>query len=290
MVDLREYEIENVSRVEQITNDVFFVYADERFVYKRAIRRDYVEIQQRAELVAAGGGFESNRIIQSQSGKPVDKNGFYLMTLVEGTAQTSLPPLQLLASIKFLGDYLSVLSRVPARAEDFYEENIWDLAYRPEFIRKTALTEISGMGLEYGIVLPIQEAVRRLEGIRHVFDTQEIQLIHNDLGPGNIIFSEDRPVGIIDFTPGLDSAIFALCQFLYWNVFYFSGSIDKEFCEEVLHRVVQDLECTKAELEAHLLRVALYRVIAPLFEHRVVTDSILKRLNILQLILKRTAT
>lgn len=85
----------------------------------------------------------------------------------------------------------------------------------------------------------VQVCMRALEFLRDVrsqLDTLPRQLIHGDLGPGNILYEDDRAVAVIDFTPYLESHLYALCVSLFWHCVYFStrGPLDEDCIKEAL--------------------------------------------------------
>jgi Ser/Thr protein kinase RdoA (MazF antagonist) len=67
-------------------------------------------------------------------------------------------------------------------------------------------------------------ALAYLETKQHALAELPLQLIHGDLGPGNILYHNDAVAAIIDFTPYIESHWYALCVALYWHCVYFSLS------------------------------------------------------------------
>ncbi|CAH8772637.1 hypothetical protein [Paenibacillus dendritiformis] len=57
------------------------------------------------------------------------------------------------------------------------------------------------------------------------FNRNPKQLIHSDVGPGNVVFCGNSIQAIIDFTPEYENELYALSQFLYWTFLWeFSGT------------------------------------------------------------------
>ena len=95
------------------------------------------------------------------------------------------------------------------------------------------------------------------------------QLVHGDVGPGNIIFSGDRVVTIIDFTPHEATEVYALCQFFYWNFLWdadVGAAIDKIrsyttfYSQCICNEVISD-----SALHAALVMAAGHRLLGPVY-------------------------
>lgn len=59
-----------------------------------------------------------------------------------------------------------------------------------------------------------------LADYRPILDVRSKQLVHGDVGPGNILYTDEGVVALIDFTPYWESSLYALCVSFYWHYVY----------------------------------------------------------------------
>ncbi len=69
----------------------------------------------------------------------------------------------------------------------------------------------------------IRETLDFLRDEREGLEKLSTQLIHGDIGPGNILYAGDSVVSVIDFTPMSGAGLYALWHFFYWQFLSFNG-------------------------------------------------------------------
>jgi hypothetical protein len=83
------------------------------------------------------------------------------------------------------------------------------------------------------------------------------QLIHSDLGPGNIIFAGGEVKSIIDFTPAYEHEFYSVAQFLYWTCLW-DFERDRSY-----RRIKFALDAGKDVLFAYLVKACMFRFLGP---------------------------
>lgn len=265
-----EYGMECVIEVvEMIKSHCYRVNTGHEFyVLKRVGRLDFVRIYDKVQEVLRADGWKQARIIPALNGGLLSTTGWCLMDYTAGDALERYDEQQFSAIVQIMRSYNTSLAKVPFRPEEIEVLNSWDRVSRVSWMceQVEALAEQRGLNPKERQLL--RNAAKLLSANLDFFHSSPKQLIHADLGPGNIIFQGGRVVSVIDFTPEYENELYALSQFLYWTClwgFQQANSVQRISDSLALYFGVrrQQVMSPKHDLFLYLVKSALFRTLGP---------------------------
>lgn len=259
-------EIRNMST----SNSCYLVVTDDgSFVFKQAGRLDFVKAYDKAVQVLHAQGFIAARLLRTRQGSLATDQGFSLAQYIAGDTPESFDDNQFHAAVQYIGRYNSALRAVPFTADELQSINIWDQAKSTGFLCENIETLLARCNFQRHDREILSDAGKLLVENRSYLEGKAKQLIHTDLGPGNLVFSRGQVKAIIDFTPEYENELYSLAQFLFWTCLW-KG--DEEVVVQKLRSALsayyeKDREQSAGvyeELFVYLLKACLFRTFGPI--------------------------
>ncbi|EFM10659.1 hypothetical protein PaecuDRAFT_2571 [Paenibacillus curdlanolyticus YK9] len=243
------------------------VTAERSYVLKQVDRLDFLNAYQKAQTVLKNHGLIQGSIIPTKTNKLMTKSGYTLIEFVPGEAIETYTDEQFCSIIKHLYTYYQILREVPFAATEIEEVNNWDKLKSVAFMCRKVEEFLQTFELDERVRWLLKRAQLVLSEHVDYFNRAPKQLIHADLGPGNIVFCDHTIKTIIDFTPEYDNELYALAQFLYWTCLWdFSESASLArirstltiYCDGDVPQEMPD------GLFLYLLKACMFRIMGPL--------------------------
>lgn len=171
-------------------------------------------------------------------------------------------------AIIMLKDFNEKIRPIQVSYDDFETKNDWDLIRHLSYLISDVPKRIENSPLNDTDKSVIKDSIDVLKENHLILEGLEKQLIHTDLGADNFMVQNKQIVSIIDFTPDYDHEWYALAHFVYWNYLWAVDVRD----EPEINRYLEMYETQKVTedqvtiFRLMMMRVALYRVVGPLFE------------------------
>lgn len=246
------------------------VTSDQSYVYKPAGRADFVRVQDRMQRALNERGHLQARVIPTRTGQLITSDGHTLLEFIPGEVPERFSQGQLQSVIRYSHSYNRALSSVPFAPEELAQDSIWDKAKSLDFICSQAESAGYLAALDGADSHLLSQAICLLRDQTTLLQALPQQLVHSDLGPGNVVFAGERVRTIIDFTPDYQHELYSLAQLLYWTCLY-------EWDDASLERLKAALpiyyggdgaltEQNKFLLFIQLIKACLFRVIGPLLQ------------------------
>ncbi|NOU94337.1 phosphotransferase [Paenibacillus sp. LMG 31456] len=243
------------------------VTAETSYVLKQVERLDFLKTYHKVQNVLNNQGLLQGRLIPTRENELMSKTGYSLIEYVPGEALEEYNDEQFISIIKYLYKYNQILREVPFEANEIEEVNNWDKVKSVVFICHKVEEILNEFELEEKSKFLLKNAKKVLSDHADYFNRNNKQLIHSDLGPGNIVFCNNKIQTIIDFTPEYENELYSLSQFLYWTClwdFSESTSLDRirstlkiYFNEDVPQEIYEGLFL-------YLLKACMFRIMGPI--------------------------
>jgi homoserine kinase type II len=233
------------------------------YVLKPAYRQADVELQARVAGLLTAAGIRQPRLEPASSGGYVSSVGYFLQELLPGESPARPTPAQTSAAMRHVAAYHLALGQLPIGYEPD-RGSLWVRVTDPGFL----LTRLPGLLARYG--LPDRAPSLALDYLRQSragLAALPRQVVHGDIGPDNFLLAGDEVVALIDFTPHLQSVLFAAATALYWFHVYESPKVNPALLRASLADMGELRPWTPAELAlwpASLVLEALRRLATPL--------------------------
>jgi hypothetical protein len=265
------YGLTGIKEIRELTKSgacYQIVTNENSYVLKHIGRPDFISIYDKVQRTIGKNGTLEGSVISTKNGSLMAGKGFALMVYIPGEAVETYSDEQFWSIVADLNEYNKALRQVPFVPNEIEQVNTWDQAKSTEFICKHTESIIQQCGFDSGTVLLFTSARNMLAAHRDHLLNNKKQLIHSDLGPGNIIFHDNKIRAIIDFTPEYEHELYSLTQFLYWTClrdFHGQSSIDriKGSLQVYYGRPVHQRQPASEELFLYLIKSCLFRALGP---------------------------
>lgn len=256
-----------------------------KFLAKWNERDDFITIYERVQAHLNTVGIKQNRIIKTTDQALKTNEDVVLYEYCEGKQYRVLTQNQMNHVIQYLKKYNEQLKQVTFKPDDIQKTNHWDLAKSIDFMVGEFMNYLPQFNIQDQHKNKLLEALLIIKTKKHILDQAEKQLIHGDLGPDNILFSDDEVMAFIDFTPEFNHEFYSLCQFIYWNVLWFN--LDVHNLETYIK--LYDEEHNKELFYLLMIEAGLFRLIGPMMDtlnqHKYSVEHLDKRFYLLDQIL-----
>lgn len=235
------YNISNIISLhepKQGSNDTYIIVTDNnKYVLKKNQREDFLKIQNLINKNLSCKEVKINKIIPTSNNKLITKEKYALYEYLGGNVYNLLTDEQIDKAIEYIAIFNRCLKSIKLDDIKLLYLNVWDKARSIEYITNTFIDEVSLVRLPLEYFVRLKEIVLFLNNNSSQLSLLDKQLIHSDLGPGNILYDEDdQVVGIIDFTPDIDSEFYSFSQFLYWNYLWNNSKINYTDLKKLFER------------------------------------------------------
>ncbi|WP_282940225.1 phosphotransferase [Paenibacillus sp. RC67] len=264
----RDYAIDALVEVYPMgRNDCYLVITEsQQFVCKKVGRFDFVQIYNKVQRVLDADCLRQAKLIPTVNGDLLSSNAWCLLEYIPGDAPEHYDDEQFTSTVIYIHEYNRCLTKVPFQPEEIQTLNSWDRVKSVQWMSRHLESIIEQCQFDSAAQALIRNAGKLLSEYLDFFHLTPKQLIHADLGPGNVIFYENQIVSIIDFTPEYENELYSLSQFLYWTCLYHvrqSSSVKR--INEALALYAASSEQAKPydpdDLFAYLLKSALFRAL-----------------------------
>lgn len=264
------------------------------YVLKQTGRADFLQVINRMAQTMNEQGYRQARVIRTKSGCLLTAEGYALLEFIPGEVPDTLSDAQSGAVLQYLGGFNRALSTVAVASNELQNGSVWDKAKSLDFLcQELASSEglkaldAAGASLLLRANAALCQQAARLERVPK-------QLVHSDLGPGNIVFQGPDVYSIIDFTPEYEHPLYSLAQFLYWTRFHPQGNTTSAGLRSALTIYYHGDEKLAGQdlnlLLLYLLKASLFRVVGPLLQMQeagtVNPQRLHKRLAVLRTVLE----
>ncbi|NKB65488.1 MAG: phosphotransferase [Candidatus Latescibacteria bacterium] len=212
-----------------------------------------VERWQRAGLLQA-------RIYRSNQGGYASPQGYAVFEFLSGRFPDFFNPREVGAVVDYLAPYHRALVGLEIPAWLGVLDNPWKKADSLDYL----CGDFSSFPAETAAPLrKIGDKALAWLKARTVWAALSEQLIHGDLGPGNVLFRREQVAAIVDFTPQIGSPTYALAHFIYWHFLFANRESDFDYAgiEQVCR---QQKDAAETPWHSLLVKAAAFRFFGPL--------------------------
>jgi len=229
------------------------------FVLKPAYRVADVELQAEVAELLNVRGIRQPLVLRARSGEVVTSSGYFLQQFLAGSASEQPTPAQIAAAMRHVGRYHRVLGQLPVAYQPD-ADSLWVRVADPDFL----VNALPGLLARYGMAdAATHAALDFLYESRAGLAVLPRQVVHGDIGPDNVLMDADTVVALIDFTPHLQSVLFAASSALYWYHVYGRQPVATSSLRTSVEAIGAERQWTDAELSvwpAGLVAEALRRL------------------------------
>ncbi len=194
-----------------------------KYVLKPAGNPAALQLYSDVERRLNATGVRQAQLFRKSNGSLTSSHGYAVYEWMEGVPSTRLTIGQLESTMAYLAEYNTALAEIPIPASMIALDDPWKQAASPKFIINELPSRFGSLDLNAVTRDTAEQCIEFLSSNRQVLDDLSMQLIHSDIGPGNILFVGDEVISIIDFTPQSAPELYSLCQFFYWQFLWFNG-------------------------------------------------------------------
>ncbi len=261
-------EITEIRDMSTSANCYLIVTDSGSFVFKHAGRLDFVRAYEKAALELRKQGLLAARLCRTKEGSLLTEQGFSLAEYIPGAAPESFTDSEFREAVLYIRRFNRALRGVPFGSAELQSINVWDKVKSTDFLCDNITNVLASCDFNPCDRQLLSDAGRLLVENRNFLQGNRRQLIHTDLGPGNIIFANGKVKAIIDFTPEYENELYSLAQFLFWTCLWNCdaptavqkiGSAIEAYCEADNQ---PDAGCAK-HLFIYLLKACLFRTFGP---------------------------
>jgi Ser/Thr protein kinase RdoA (MazF antagonist) len=262
----QKYEIGQILELRDMTksDNCYLVVTDVKsYVFKRVGRLDFIKIYNKVQNVLNKNGFIQAKVISTRDQELMSLDGFSLLEYIPGDAVEKYNDEQFTSIVSYMNNYNKFLREVPFLPQEIEEINIWDKVKSVAFMCDSIESIIDHCCLDSSTQFLLRNARKIISKNVNYYSNNQKQLIHSDLGPGNVIFTDNKIQSIIDFTPEYEHELYSLSQFLYWTCLF-------DYQEhQSLNRIKLSLNTYYAQqdysdvLFLYLLKACLFRIMGP---------------------------
>lgn len=233
------------------------------FLLRPGYRAADVALQAQVAPLLTARGFRQPLVVPTAAGTLVTSAGQVLLEFLPGSMTVDPTPAQVTAAMRHIAGYHRALGELPVT----YQPDAgspWVRVADPGFL----LAELPGLLDRYGLAdAGTDAALACLDRARADLAALPRQVVHGDIGPDNVLMDGDEVVSLIDFTPYLESVLFATSCALYWYHVHGAATVTAQRLRASMRALGEARPWTGAELglwPAALVREALRRLATPL--------------------------
>jgi Ser/Thr protein kinase RdoA (MazF antagonist) len=208
----KKYEIGQIVEVHEMSksNRCYLIVTEQSsYVYKNVDRLDFINVYHKVHTVLNKSGFIQAKVIPTKNHELMSADGYSLFEYISGDALEKYDDEQFKTVVKFLNGYNEILRQVPFEPDDIKQVNIWDKVKSVEFMCDSIESIIDQCLLDSKVQFLLRNSRNILLDNVNYFNNVQKQLIHSDLGPGNIVFKDNKIKSIIDFTPEYEHELYS---------------------------------------------------------------------------------
>lgn len=223
-------------------------------------------------------GVGQARLLATKNGSFLSTDGFSLYEWLPGSTTRELSDTQFVSHIAYLAQYNKALATVPLDDSTIGIEaltacsNPWRKAASLDYLLGPFREGLDRIPLSSETRETAEETLKALAELRPSHHKLPKQMVHSDVGPGNILFEGDETVAIIDFTPVYDSHLYSLCVTFFWHcVFPNPGDLPIERIKNGLNLYNREHGLTEIEKECFfglLVKAVAFRLFSRLIVNR----------------------
>ena len=264
------------------------------YVAKRMSTVEWLTLYAAVEKELNLAGVKQAKLYTRSDGSLRSTSGYAVYEMLPGEPADHLPPSKIASTMDYLAWFNQALAgiQIPRWLSD--ADDPWTKAASVEFLVDDLPTELNSLGLPAEALHPARAGLDFLARHRQALVRDGRQLIHGDLGPGNLLFAGDQVVSAIDFTPQVGTELYSLCQLFFWHFLYLSptgldmGSIRLALEMYLPHKPRFDL--SQEALHATMVLAAAFRLFGPAMAtagglSAYSEDALVKRANLLSRVL-----
>jgi Ser/Thr protein kinase RdoA (MazF antagonist) len=190
------------------------------FVVKRVVDVYELALYRQVELVLNQANVRQARLHTTLAGGLVASTGQAVFEWLPGRWATSPTPAQSAALMRHFADYNRAIRAIPVPPFVTVWDNPWRKADSLDYLFRHLPEHLAQLSLSPAFVATATAALRRLAERRAELERLPKQLVHGDVGPGNVLYTPDHRAVIIDFTPYDEPHLYGVCVALYWHCVY----------------------------------------------------------------------
>ncbi|HLY28728.1 MAG TPA: phosphotransferase [Aggregatilineales bacterium] len=194
------------------------------FVLKQGeLERDLLLYHQ-VDVALNAVGVRQAHLFAKPDGRFLSSKAFSVFEFLPGHWNHRPTNTQAIAFVNHLVAYNRALSTiaVPSFVNDL--DNVWKKANSVNFVLNRIPKWL--VGLTVSVPARFEAVSRTIIAYwrQHRSDLDDLpnQLVHGDIGPGNILYGTENAIFIIDFTAYQEPPLYSLCVAFYWHYFYHS--------------------------------------------------------------------
>jgi Ser/Thr protein kinase RdoA (MazF antagonist) len=175
--------------------------------------------QQVAQTLNAQGVRQA-RLYESIAGQLTASSGHAVFEFLPGTWAWQPTATQSAAFMRYFAAYQRALRAVPIPLFVTEVRTPWQQADSLDYLLHDLPGLLATIHVSPLFARTADRVLAFLAEHRPILDAQPKQLVHGDVGPGNILYAHDGGTALIDFTPYRESALYALDVSFYWHYVY----------------------------------------------------------------------
>jgi hypothetical protein len=240
----------------QTTSSIYFLKGEER--------EDDLRLYKQVEEQLNAVGVKQAHLESRPDGDLTSSKGYAVYEFLEGSPRKQVSNDQFEATLIYLVPYFEALRQIQPPPYLSELRNVWTKADSLEFLTIEILPNLNSLSISERVRETSTLALEFLAERKKDLESVDSQLIHGDIGPGNILFDGNEVVAVIDFSPHVGNTLYALCHFFYWQCFIYDGwRINHERIAKGL-RCFVDNDIRVELLHPFFVKAAAFRLFGPL--------------------------
>lgn len=238
------------------------------YFIKKCSDLDALLLYQNVEKHLNANGIRQARLYASLSDEWMSSDGYAVFEFLEGQVPSVLNDRQLESLTCYLVKYNTALRDIQIPDSVMNLDNPWKKADSLVYLLTEAQSIIEAQRLDGVIQDVLNDALDVLAAGKEMLDQAPKQLIHGDIGSGNIVYDGDDIVALIDFTPQCGHELYSLCDFFYWTFLRFNdGQLNHFGIQKTLSLYVQESQLQESDPTLFYLlfvKAATFRLVGPI--------------------------
>ncbi len=190
------------------------------FVVKRVTDVRELALYRQVELTLNRAGVRQARLYTTLDGRLIASTGHAVLEWLPGQWVNSPTRAHSVALMQHLAAYNRAVRQVPAPPFVTEWYNAWRKAGSLEYVLHHLPAQLAQLPLRPPFTAATASVLRFLAEQRTALEQLPKQLVHGDIGPGNVLYGPGHRAVIIDFTPYYEPHLYAVCVALYWHYVY----------------------------------------------------------------------
>ena len=269
-----------------------------QYFVKPAPDAEVIALYKTVEERLNANGVRQARLYSKPDGEFISSSGCAVFEFLHGQVPRSFSDKRLKSLILYLAKYNEALSHIPIPSFVTNCGNPWKKADSLAYLLAHVSGDIAAIGLDEYIKDTAEEILNFLATSRADLERAPHQLLHGDVGPGNVIYNGEDVVSIVDFTPHCGPELYALCHLFYWHfLFPNDGTLDCDDIEKTLRlyidsRQIRDFSPTL--FHALFVKATAFRLFGPLISlaespHTYSKEALARRAHLARSVLRNQA-